>query len=81
MGPHPKQLRAVLPLRHAVGAAAGGVDALLNPTAIQVLDADAYGGQQQNTTPSSLLLPPLLREIRRCLVLTLPSDLLTQNSG
>ena len=29
-----------------VGAAAGGMDALLQPTAIQVLD-DAHGGQQQ----------------------------------
>ena len=49
----PSNRGASFSLRHAVGAAAGGVDALLNPTAIQVLDADAHGGQQQNTPSSS----------------------------
>ena len=45
--PAPGNRGPSLSLSHAVGAtAAGGVDALLQPTAIQVLDG-AHGGQQQ----------------------------------
>ena len=43
--PHPSQRGPSLSLSHAVGAA-GGMDALLSPVAMQVLDAPGSNGQQ-----------------------------------